>query len=816
MERTMVGLVPRSSHRVAFFIVAALMVLAAGTANASWVWQNPLPQGNTLNDLAFIDGNTGYAVGAMGLIMQTTDRGGSWTTIASGTTANLNRIVFATADSGWIVGDNGTVLWTKTGGNVWMAQTSPNSSALYDMQFLDHMIGWAVGANGTILHTNNAGFTWTKIPSGVTASLRGLSFVDATHGWVVGFNGTAMNTIDGGDSWTLRGGTNANINLYTVYAETISSAWVAGDYGNMWHTRNAGALWLPDVSNTPERINRFAVMGGWAVAACNGGNVILNNTTDSIWDFSFAKLTDANLLGIQLVQDTGNIYMRVRIVGEKGVILNSDDYGYNYESLAPGTRVPLYSVYFTGTTAGFAAGDSGLVMRTNNGVDWFYNQIMPGGLWRGIAFDPRDQKIGVVVGRGGTVMWTRDAGVTWTRDNTAALLNTDWYAISFSTNGTAYIVGGGGAIMSFDTAWHPVPSPTTRNLFSIYMADNEYGFIGGQTGTLYKTTNAGLTWAKQNPNTAQDIYGLQIFHGNSSWNGSDSVEASNGFAVGNTGTVRRTTDGGKTWLVVNMGQGSGGAFRGVRFRNQWEGIICGPAGSVWATTNGGSSWMNQPTPTRHNLNSVWTVTQSIAYCVGDAGTVLFNGDAGLPVELTSFDGWQVSPNAARLVWSTASEVNNARFELERRTRNGVWVPVGTVNGNGTTSEKHDYSYVDGNLASDVYVYRLKQVNNDGSSSYTTQEVEVAIGAPASVTLYQNFPNPFNPSTRIAYELKSASTVLLEVFDAAGRSVATLASGFEGAGHHDVVFDASNIASGTYTYQLTVDGAKFSHQMTITK
>ncbi len=76
--------------------------------------------------------------------------------------------------------------------------------------------------------------------------------------------------------------------------------------------------------------------------------------------------------------------------------------------------------------------------------------------------------------------------------------------------------------------------------------------------------------------------------------------------------------------------------------------------------------------------------------------------------------------------------------------------------------------------------------------------------PKSFRLNQNFPNPFNPTTQIVFDLPQESKVTLEVFDISGHKVATLAKGLKEAGRYHVVFDAHNLASGVYIYRLTTD------------
>lgn len=820
----MTHLNPRQLFNRVVGILTVVLAVAAGNAQAAWTWQNPLPQGNQLNDALYLDGNQGFVVGVGGLIMHTMDRGQTWSSVNSGVTANLNRIVFATADSGWIVGDAGTILWTKNGGLTWNPQVSGTTSNLYDVTFLDHSSGYAVGSNGTILRTANAGFAWAKLNSGTTATLRGLSFIDWQHGWVVGFSGTVLNTIDNGDSWTSRpGSVGSSVNLYTCWFPNMNNGWVAGDYGTVMHTRTAGATWLNDITVSPERINRLSYIPGQGkVGSCNAGVVVYCATDDSVWTASVCPLTNANFnsVNVNMMSDTGAIAWHVRFVGDKGVMINADNGSQTmtWASIAPGSRTNMYSVYFTGFTAGYAVGDSGLLFRTNDGVNWFTRTIYPGGLFRGIAFNPRNQAVGVMVGLSGLAFWTNDAGNTWTKDTSSLIKGRDLMAVAFSSNGDCYVVGGGGTVLRYsylNSTWSALTSPTTRNLYAVYMADNLYGHVAGQGGVLYKTTDAGATWAAQNSQTTQDLNAVQVFHGESSWNGSDSIEASNGFLLGNTGVVRRTTNGGRNWLVVNMGQGSGGAFRGLRFRSMLEGVIVGPGGAIYKTTNGGTSWTQQSSPTKSNLNAVWVVDQATGWAVGENGTILYNGDVALPVEVASFAGWQEG-SGAKLAWTTASEQGNARFEIERSTFGSSWVTVGSVAGNGTTSDRHTYTFADAKLAPNTYTYRLKQIDNSGASHYVATEVEVTVAAPSTLALYQNYPNPFNPTTNISYDLQTSSNVSLDVYTMAGNHVATLKSAVEDAGHHVVTFDASSLSSGTYEYRLTVNGNVMNRQMNLVK
>jgi len=181
----------------------------------------------------------------------------------------------------------------------------------------------------------------------------------------------------------------------------------------------------------------------------------------------------------------------------------------------------------------------------------------------------------------------------------------------------------------------------------------------------------------------------------------------------------------------------------------------------------------------------------------------------LPVELIAFTATANRTNAD-LHWSTATEVNNYGFEIERwsmqnsesRIQNGnvEWAKIGFVQGAGMTNTPKDYLFTDKNISTGQYFYRLKQVDRDGKFKYS-QSVEVTvIASPAKFSLEQNYPNPFNPSTTIRYGLPGQSKVRLIITNTLGQQVAELANGEQEAGYHEVEWQA-NVSSGIYFYQI---------------
>ena len=186
----------------------------------------------------------------------------------------------------------------------------------------------------------------------------------------------------------------------------------------------------------------------------------------------------------------------------------------------------------------------------------------------------------------------------------------------------------------------------------------------------------------------------------------------------------------------------------------------------------------------------------------------------LPVELISFTA-NYSDGKVNLNWITASELNNSGFDVERNNGNG-FEKIGFVQGNGTTNEKSNFSFVDENPGFGKIQYRLKQIDFDGTFSYSGV-VEVETNIPTEFSLSQNYPNPFNPSTTIEYSIAKAGIVNLTIYNSLGEEVLKLVDNqFNEAGTYTVKFNANGLASGTYIYRLQAGDVVISKKMNLIK
>ncbi len=312
-----------------------------------------------------------------------------------------------------------------------------------------------------------------------------------------------------------------------------------------------------------------------------------------------------------------------------------------------------------------------------------------------------------------------------------------------------------------------VPGPVLFNGTTYEMIYNGYdGFIfqGG-----YATSPDGFTWTKDNI--------IFPVGSSTSWD----------YPRTNPGTVVYNSN---TSLYYSFY--SGGSF------GNWQ------IGYATATAFNGP-WTKDPSIL---LDSSYVSFPTVIYDPGDDLYKMWYSGNGIeyatspvivPVELTSFTA-TVNGKEIILNWSTATEINNMGFEIQRSTEGKEFFTVGFISGHGTTTEQQNYKYADKNFENGKYYYRLKQVDYDGSYEYS-DVVEAEFRAFSSYLLEQNYPNPFNPTTSIGFALQNKSNVQIKILNVIGEEVAVILNEEKEPGYYLVEFNATNLPSGVYFYKL---------------
>ena len=204
-----------------------------------------------------------------------------------------------------------------------------------------------------------------------------------------------------------------------------------------------------------------------------------------------------------------------------------------------------------------------------------------------------------------------------------------------------------------------------------------------------------------------------------------------------------------------------------------------------------------------------------------------DSDAPLPVELSSFTS-SVTGRNVNLKWVTASETNNAGFEIQKSVVNSqqslrrergqaeMWTKIGYVTGSGTKTTPTNYTFDDRKLNTGKYNYRLKQIDNNGNFEYHNLNGTIEIGVPTKYDISQNYPNPFNPTTKIDFDLPFDSKVSLKLYDMSGRELLTIVNEQKPAGYYTAQVNAGNLSSGAYFYRFTAGNFTATKKMLMIK
>jgi hypothetical protein len=384
---------------------------------------------------------------------------------------------------------------------------------------------------------------------------------------------------------------------------------------------------------------------------------------------------------------------------------------------------------------------------------------------------------------------------------------TDYYWRINETDGSGTTVG---SVWHFKTMQDP-------NLVTLFMDDFESGL-----GAYTINTTGGCPWALI-PISSRGYTLPPTAVGNALSADADLCGSGGGGSSGSV-TLNSPIDASQYQSVA------------VEWDNDWFPISATDFGYLDVSTDGGTTWMNvvtfNATPVRntHEYYDISTMVGLHSFMLRlvsvqpgwDWWWAIDNLEVTgwdiVPVELSSFTASTSNGNVV-LNWTTATETNNKGFEVQR-SNGGEYQTIAFVQGNGTSTQQHSYTYSDQKVENGNYSYRLRQVDFNGTSEYS-QVVEVTVNSPVEFNLAQNYPNPFNPSTKINYSLKVDSKVTLKVFDILGQEVVTLLNENIAAGAHNVTFDASKLNSGVYLYKIEangVDGSSFTSvkKMILTK
>lgn len=361
--------------------------------------------------------------------------------------------------------------------------------------------------------------------------------------------------------------------------------------------------------------------------------------------------------------------------------------------------------------------------------------------------------------------------------------------------------------------------------------------------TIYKTTNAGINWTGISTGDTNGASGLFFLDLNTGW------------VVGGRGKIVKTTNGGLSWFSQNSGVSSW--LNSVYFVDVNMGIAVGSKDSnrvLLKTTNGGGNWQVLIRNSQSRLYSVFMTGPQSIYCVGDSGAVIYSSNGGTSwinhisgttstlrdVIFKNYGpfsiGWVAGKNG--VILSTSNGGTNW-INRSFNTVNFYGIDFGSYDSGYVCGRGRIYKTVNGGLnwfqqttpvPDSVNIKDVFCINSQivwaapftGNLIYSTNGggpigIEpISNEVPLGFSLAQNFPNPFNPNTKIQFSIPKSSFSKLTIFDVTGRVMAILVDEELKPGTYQVDWDASHRASGIYYYKLEADGFAETKKMVVLK
>ena len=782
------------------YVLFLIFLLNHSMAVAQWNYANG-PYGAYTYGL-MTKGSNVYAA-TFGGVFVSTDNGTSWL-------ARNNSIesiqCYSLAGSGNII-----FVGTYFGNGVYVSTDDGNNWAFSGLNGLN-VIGlaysssnvFAATSNGIYL-TTNTGQSWIQVNNGIpTTDTRTI----AVSGSSV-FAGTAQGvymTTNNGTTWTqMNNGLTTPSVRYLMFSGTNLFAGTLGggvflstDNGNNWNQVNNG------LTNNTVYVLTYT---GSNIFAGTAGGVFLTTNNGSNWSLVNNGMND---YVIRSMTANGSTIF----AGTVGDVFKSTNNGSSWELANSGlTNVYIYDLAVKGTKLFAGSGGSGIFMTPDNGGSWMpVNSGLPNS-YTGTNFIyslfVSGNNIFAGLRQGGVYLST-DEGLNWVAVNNGIPSSSD--VKTFAQNGTNIFAGTSsiGVYLTTNngTSWTPVNNGLTTQVVNELVVKGSDIYAATTGGGVFKTTNNGQNWFAVNNGMSNNVtlslatIGTYIFAGNGGAPGRD---------------INRSSDDGASW--VPLGYTAGDNFRFAVTSNY---LFVGQGANVLYSDNFGSTFSDVSTGLPLNPSFIYALTIKDnfifagLYISGVWFRPLFEI---IPVELTSFTA-DVSENDVLVEWITATETNNQGFEIQRRDYGNEFAAIGFVEGNGTTTQTHSYSYTDKNLNGGKYYYRLKQIDFDGSYEYSNV-IEVSVNIPTVFSLEQNYPNPFNPATIIKYSIPENSYVTLKIYDILGDEIETLVNEEKPAGTYELEFnshssDVRNLTSGVYFYQLKAGSFVETKKMVLLK
>lgn len=716
-----------------------------------WKWIHPSPFGQQIYFSYILNQNVFFMGGARGWFLKTTDAGQNW---------------FETPLAGY----PGSYPFSLYG-------------QIYDGHVFDENNIILAGQFGAT-RTTNGGITFDVIPgtSNPNRDVADVFFLNSSTGYLSGATGYLRKSTDGGTTWSpLTGIANntypsiSTFNDIVVIATTSSGSVIRStDSGNNWTLISTG---ISGSLNAINFLNKDTI-----VCAGDNNRFIISTDAGISWSARNPSITNNGWGEIHTVNRSYgyDIYLN----GLNPTVIKTTNLGLSWDVI--NMAAPSQS-YFNGFT-GVSVSDSGnIILGAGLGVINLKKSDVVLELMKGVRFGNipgfTQSNNGISISKSGNKIWTVGEPQTLGSSNNQILYSSD-----AGNNWT----------------FQPITDPNLI-LYDIQMLDENTGFITGSNGSFLKTTNGGSSWNISTIPTNKRVVSLSFINENTGW------------VLGTDSVLFKTTDSGLSWekqkaTFLNPPQNFNFSCD-IEMLNENTGWLCGGAfggdmAYINKTTNGGINWVEYPANVSIQATDICMLDANTGYLSASATKLRKTTDGGVtwdtlripfPIEEYDFrsidfldvnNGVTIDNGGATLITTNGGE--SWIFKLGLSLSNYMIVKMVSPFPNPLMFAVGGYS--------SVFKFGDRLTSVEGYTEWSN-----AISR--NFSLEQNFPNPFNPETKIQFTIPKTGTVKLLIYDISGRLVKNLIDGVKlNSGKVTQTFTAADLSSGIYYYTLIFDGA----------
>ncbi|NUO19862.1 T9SS type A sorting domain-containing protein [bacterium] len=646
-----------------------------------------------------------------------------------------------------------------------------------------------------------------------SSSLRGIS-VTERFVYAVGAYGTIVKSEDFGETWLPLHYNNRNWRRVRFAHDNVG--WICGDDGYAARTNDAGATWSEHFLFSGDVRDIWSSDGIRAVAVGDRGIISITNDSGQTWvDVQTGTDIYDDLLGVDFANELHGCAVGGYSATRMPRILITQDGGLNWDAVTTPYHGWLSSVKYIDTETLVAVGKYGTVLRSEDGgLSWDSVYALR---WEDVALrdvDFSDSLHGSAIADDGTTIATSDGGITWFQQDISSY---SLQGLDLLPGGAGIAVGGFGVSFTgnFGATWtNPEPIPG-GDVLAVEFIENLSGWLLVQNNFIYSTSNGGESWQVNRIPVSESAAKLCAV--------SDSVAV----VASDIAGIFRTSDGGASWS--NVSQFNNISISDLSFANEDTGFACGNVGVILASFDGGLTWQMQDSG-GPALTSIHAVDGQHVWAVGASGVVKFySGSDGWRVHTEfplsiDFAGVHFTDSMHGVIigsdgaitytedggenWRWAAPQLNTLTAVEFADRNIGWI-CGTNwhltrtddGGRNWTAFNEHYSPNFFDIAvtsSRVWVVGLNGTVLRGEYVSGIENERHALPASYSLSAY---PNPFNSSATLHFELPREAKVEIVLYDVLGREALRLAENVYTAGTHRALIDATPLASGVYFAEL---------------